>query len=868
LKQFLLVISCLALWPAALLLPANAAELDLRNARVLAVPGLSRQEQKAVTMLTEEIEKRTRIRLPVTRSWPEATVPVLAIGPSRLAKDLAGPFADHQPRLVEASGAEGYRLYVKRQAARAPAVFVLGNDARGVLFGVGRLLREMHLERDRIALDDDLHVATVPKYPLRGHQLGYRPKTNSYDGWTVALWEQYIRDLAVFGTNAVELIPPRSDDDADSPHFPLPPMDMMVAMSCLLDDYGLDAWIWYPAMDANYADPKTVELALGEWAEVFRKLPRVDAVFVPGGDPGHTPPRVLLALLKKQTESLHRYHPRAQMWVSPQSFSQAWLDEFCLALQKEQPHWLSGVVYGPQVRISLPELRRRIPEQCPIRRYPDITHSLRCQYPVPDWDIALARTEGRECINPRPRGQAQIFRRFQSSAVGFITYSEGCNDDVNKIVWSSLGWDPAADVVDILRQYSRYFIGPRYQEGFAQGLVALERNWQGALLTNQGVDTTLEQFRAMEQAASPPERLNWRFQQALYRAYYDAYERQRLIYETELEQRACERLRQVPRTGSLAAVSQAEAILNRAVSQPVAEDLRARVFELGEALFQSIRMQLSVPRYQAIDVGRGANLDTIDVPLNNGDWLKQQFARVRRLGSEADRLKAIDAVLNWTNPGPGGFYDDLGNPLGHPHLVKGEGFDNDPAFLHSALVGFHGARGWRQSWCRHAESLFDAPLSLHYRDLDPKAHYRVRVVYTGDSMRVKLRLVANEQMEIHSYLAKPDPPERLEFDLPHEATEKGTLTLTWSTEPGRGGNGRGCQVAEVWLIKKMIAARVRSIRGGCRCTIQATAGRAQPGPATSIVRAAGCALESPRRSLLPRAHSSAARYCSRRNRAD
>src|SRR5207244_2710079 len=115
----------------------------------------------------------------------------------------------------------------------------------------------------------------------------------NYDGWTPALWEQYIRDLAVFGTNAVELIPPRSDDAADSPHFPLPPMDMMVTMSRLLDDYGLDVWIWYPAMDRDYADPNTVAFALKEWAEVFKKLPRVDAVFVAGGDPGHTQPKYL-----------------------------------------------------------------------------------------------------------------------------------------------------------------------------------------------------------------------------------------------------------------------------------------------------------------------------------------------------------------------------------------------------------------------------------------------------------------------------------------------------------------------------------------------------------------------------------------------
>jgi len=38
------------------------------------------------------------------------------------------------------------------------------------------------------------------------------------------MWEQYIRDLVIFGTNAIELIPPISDDDADSPHFPMEPM--------------------------------------------------------------------------------------------------------------------------------------------------------------------------------------------------------------------------------------------------------------------------------------------------------------------------------------------------------------------------------------------------------------------------------------------------------------------------------------------------------------------------------------------------------------------------------------------------------------------------------------------------------------------
>ena len=35
-----------------------------------------------------------------------------------------------------------------------------------------------------------------------------------------------------------------------------------------------------------------------------------------------------------------------------------------------------------------------------------------------------------------------------------------------------------------------------------------------------------------------------------------------------------------------------------------------------------------------------------------------------------------------------------------------------------------------------------------------------------------------------------------------EATRIGELTLIWHREPGLGGNGRGCQVAEVLLMKK------------------------------------------------------------------
>jgi hypothetical protein len=781
---------------------ADGAFIDLTRATVVTPGNLSVQERTSVRVLVEEVAKRTAIRLPVTTEWPADSVPAIAVGPLATAPTWAGAGMRHLPALHEAPGREGYRLISNGGARAAPTVLVLGADRRGVLFGVGRLLRELRMTRGALRVPAELSIVATPAISVRGHQLGYRPKTNAYDAWDVPMWEQYIRDLAVFGTNAIELIPPRSDDAPDSPHFPLPQIDMMVEMSRLANEYGQDVWIWYPALDQDYGNPTQVEFALEEWAGVFSKLPRIDAIFVPGGDPGHTQPKHLMALLERQTASLRKYHPNAQMWVSPQGFTKAWMDEF-YAILKTEPRWLTGIVFGPQVRDSLPVLRANVPKRYRIRRYPDITHSLRSQYPVQDWDIAHALTSQREQINPRPVDHAVIFRAGLPYASDFITYSEGPNDDVNKFVWSGLGWDPKADVLQILREYSRYFIGDRYTDSFAQGLLALERNWRGPLASNPSVDTTLEQFQAMERAASPRDLLNWRFQQALYRAYYDAHVRARLLHETAIERRALDRLRHVRRGQSQHALADAGRILDGAHERP-APEWRLRVYALAEALFQSIRAQLSVERYRAIAVGRGATLDSFETPLNNAAWLRARFDEAAALEKEDERLAAIDRIVRWTDPGPGGYYDDLGNPAQQPHLERGLPYDEDPQRFKSALTGFGYRPDWRLSWMTHAESFWDTPLKMRYTDLDPSAEYRLRIVYAGDvfSMNAQLRLVANDRHEIHAPLQKPSPIAPLEFDVPIEATRNGELTLTFSAPPGIGSAGRGNQIAEVWLMRK------------------------------------------------------------------
>ena len=191
--------------------------LDLSAAQIYAAPEISPREERCLLVLTQEVEKRTELRLPIVHAWP-ASGPVVVAGTNATMNRIHGHLGGTAP---VARQADGYAIRAE-QSGGIPVVAIAGTDERGVLFGIGKLLRSLRMTRLKVEVADNLDAASSPKYSIRGHQLGYRPKTNAYDAWTVAMWDQYIRELALFGCNMVELIPPRSDDDADSPHFPLP----------------------------------------------------------------------------------------------------------------------------------------------------------------------------------------------------------------------------------------------------------------------------------------------------------------------------------------------------------------------------------------------------------------------------------------------------------------------------------------------------------------------------------------------------------------------------------------------------------------------------------------------------------------------
>jgi hypothetical protein len=796
-------------------LPCKAR--DFTHAVVLSSPQATSTENNAIAMLRDEVRKRTLVPWSLASHGTNlelAAAILVAVRRDQIASLPAETIRqewtrvwNETKRLNEEDRPEGFTVhtFALDNPAHTPVLMIVGNDSRGVLFGIGYVLRKIELSPNHAELRDPIDITTAPRYAIRGHQIGYRFKNNTYDAWDLSKFEQHIRDLAIFGTNSIQLIAPDSDDRPTSPLYPAAALETILGIARLTNQYGLDCDLYYPEMAKDYSDPATVEVELQKAEALFRKMLRITAFYVPGGDPGHTEPKYLFPLLEKEAVILHRYHPQAKVWVSAQGFNAAWFEEFYKLLAKK-PAWLTGVFFGPQSRDSFEVQRARIPSRYPMIFYPDIAHTMHSQFPVPQWDTAYALSEGREPVNPRPQAETLIYRHYSVLHDGFITYSEGVNDDVNKFIWTQLGWSADITPIETLRDYSRFFLGPRVgrqsADAFAQALLALERNWTGPLLANRGVDTTLLQFQQLEREASSAQNGNWRFELALYRAYYDEYIRSRLLAETTQQDRALEALRGAGATGSTAAMTAASEALKLPANVP-ASDLRARIFELADALFKHVGIQLSVQKYGASGIERGANLDRVDVALNDRAWLAKQFSSLRTLPTEGERLAGIAAIVNWTNPGPGGFYDDLGDPDHEPHLVRGEGFPTDPEFYKSSIDGIADMTpddGWRLSWINYAETLYEQPIEMLYRGLDPNTRYVVRITYAGEDYTLPIHLVANDSIEIHPPLNRDSDPKILQFDIPIEAVRKGTLDLKWTRPAGIGGGGRGHQIAEVWLI--------------------------------------------------------------------
>ena len=722
----------------------------------------------AATVLVEEVAKRTGLEWPISSAPGTGTSIFLSLSSEN----------DVPP--------EGYSAYFGDDGS---SVTIEASDSRGLLYGVGYLLRKLDWRQGSASLPASWGEFSEPEYAIRGHEIGHRPLANTYDQWTPEQYEQYIRELALFGINSIQNT--HHQLDHPGPMLRVPQMEMHVELSKICQRYGMDYWIWTPiTFDLNDAEKHAA--LLEEHEELYRTAPHLTAVFVPGGDPGENHPSLLMPVMAELAEILDRYHPDAAMWTSLSKFDADKAEYFFNYLQREDPEWLDGIVHQPWSP-PFDEVRRRIAERYRFRAFPDETHNCRSQFPVPWWDPALEATLGREASNPRPVHYSLIAKEYLPGTEGPIGYSDGVHDDVNKTIWNAFAWDSEADVRETVVDYSRLFFGPDVAQRAADGILALEQNWYGPLEGNGGVESTLSLWQDLENA-NPELADNWRWQLLLLRANYDAFVRRKLIHENALERDASTVLANAAELGPEAAMERATAILASADGAGVGADLRERIIQLCDDLFHSIGMQTSVEKYGAHGSERGAVLDFIDVRLSDRTWLEHEMEKVRALGNRRAQIARLELLGNWETPGPGSCYDDVGNVAKSPHVLRGESMITDPTLERTPFPFFWGGglTNPRHAWV----SSIHWP-TLVYRMLDPEADYTVRMIANGP-----LAVRFNGQLVRPSQDSQTRDRFRL-YPVPKSLIADGELTITFDdVDEGNIHWRQYSRINEVWLLKQ------------------------------------------------------------------
>jgi len=154
-------------------------------------------------------------------------------------------------------------------------------------------------------------------------------------------------------------------------------------------------------------------------------------------------------------------------------------------------------------------------------------------------------------------------------------------------------------------------------------------------------------------------------------------------------------------------------------------------------------------------------------------------------------------LRTWENPGPGSFYDDIGNVSKSDHVLRGEWITTDPGMLRNPNPDFMwwdgGLSRVRPSWI----SKMDWPIGLRYLGIDPQAQYTVRTTGYGQCLlrvngkRVQPTADGREVGEVK------------EFPIPQSLYEEGTIELTFDLPHEPGVNWRkASRLSEVWLIKE------------------------------------------------------------------
>lgn len=615
---------------------------------------------------------------------------------------------------------------------------------------------------------------------------------------------------------------------------------------------------------------------------VFSKSPHFDYVSFSGGDGGGCEcdrcrpyGAVFIRLIEDYATIVHRYHPQTRVLFTNQKFDNEgdlaifrYLREnpntgiyaFCVGPGSDAMSWQPGhrqnhrmdlfryPRFGPFSRY-MHEIVHELPPYVELAFYNEITHWRYSQhgyvqaYPRPDkdghhpphWnhfiyermpDPYLTQVYERLTFFAWPRFYRWVFGEVVRYGLGDCTHSSGTHDHFNQWMWQRLLWSPHRKVEDIVDEYCRTWFGPEAAPFMAQALFLMEEYLQWDPNRDITRKTSIDRYYDLVMKAGrvmPPflRDRNWLWREYAQKGAIDKRTKlavaQQMALQRSIERdvaNALETLR--PEHSAENRDSGLSASLNHVIDRcltrlsrlretPAMRRLREEATRLGD-------------ESNALYGVRSEGLAALDRDFIGLGWLKRQLERARAASGE-EKIELLETIADYENPGPGGFYDNLGTYEHSPHLVRGYPYDHGQPYVRDTLD--EGNRLSQRTMCYTQDE--ELGLTLRYEGLDPNARYRIRFTFVrpwyqpryAHRMNQKAQSIYADGIPLAEGLELPEKmSDFFTFDIPPEATADGVLEIQFkkmpdvaardrvSVEQWRNCGGWGTLCSEVWLMKR------------------------------------------------------------------
>ncbi|MCU0521170.1 MAG: hypothetical protein MUF84_10820 [Anaerolineae bacterium] len=422
--------------------------------------------------------------------------------------------------------AEGFRV----TSEHGNAITVAGGDDRGVLYGVGKLLRGSRFEDGEVELSD-WRGASIPARAIRGMYFATH-FGNAYAAAPVEAIERYVEELALWGCNALavwfDMHTYRGLDDpaaqamidrlrrilsaanavgirgglttianegyTDSPEalradwtaghdgYTSPPGDHYHREICPSKPGGLDyiTTTRSEMLDA-FAD---LDIAY-VWIWPYDQGGCTCKQCAPWGANGFLRTAEPVAALVRQKL------PNAQVILSTWYFDHFTAGEWeglARAFAGGAPPWVDLLLAGDFGGFPDALTRLGVPGGLPVVSFPEI--SMEGNLP---W--------GGYGANPRPSAWEAYEHANGHLLAGAFPYSEGIYEDINKVLTLQLGWSPEASAESIVREYAAYEVGPAVADDVVRLVSALESGLDHGLANDVRTQVLDTQIHAPEDLA-------------------------------------------------------------------------------------------------------------------------------------------------------------------------------------------------------------------------------------------------------------------------------------------------------------------------------------------------------------------------------